>query len=192
METIRAFIAVDIGDDIRSQLDVLQRKLKRVDAGVRWVKPAGIHLTLAFLGDIPADGLAPLRQALDTGLAGLEAFDLEAAGSGFFGRPKHPRVIWAGVAPSPSLTKLQRRTAVAVRQAGLALDNKPFSPHLTLGRFRTPGRTKALLEALEHDQDQPLGRTRIDRVELIRSILTPAGAEYHTLHEVPLARPGGA
>ena len=57
MNSVRAFIAVDVGEEIRAHLDGLQRKLKKVHANVRWVKPGNIHLTLAFLGNLPAESL---------------------------------------------------------------------------------------------------------------------------------------
>jgi 2'-5' RNA ligase len=64
METVRAFIAVDLGDEIREKLDGLQRKLKKVHAHARWVKPRDMHLTLAFLGDLPVEKISPLKTAL--------------------------------------------------------------------------------------------------------------------------------
>jgi len=186
METIRAFIAVDIGDEIRGKLDEFQRKLKECHANVRWVKPWNIHLTLAFLGDVPVQELPALGTALDENVQGLEPFDLEAAGSGFFGRHKHPHVIWAGIVDCPPLMELQRRTAEALKAAKIEFDDKPFSPHLTLGRVKTPNHTESLLGKLEKYKNEPLDRTRIDAVQLIQSELKSHGAEYTVLHRTPL------
>jgi 2'-5' RNA ligase len=191
METIRAFIAVDIGNGIRQHLDELQRILRNRHAGVRWVKPDGIHLTLAFLGDLAIDRIPPLKRALDNGLEGVHAFEMAAAGTGFFGRASRPRVIWAGIADCPPLKRLQHCTVAALQDAGIAFDRKPFSPHLTLGRIKVPERTEALLKELHQYRDRPLGHTRIDRVQLIQSRLTPAGAEYENLHVIPLVENTG-
>lgn len=189
METVRAFIAVDIGDEIREKLDGLQRRLKKVHADVRWVKPRSMHLTLAFLGDLPVDKITPLKTALDEAFQGLKPFELEVAGTGYFGRPKRPRVIWAGVCDCSPLIELQRNTVEALQIAEVVFDNKPFSPHLTLGRIKGANHTESLLGKLDKYKDEPLGRTCIDAAELIQSKLNPGGAEYTVLHRVPLCLP---
>ncbi|MEN7972308.1 MAG: RNA 2',3'-cyclic phosphodiesterase [Verrucomicrobiota bacterium] len=182
METIRAFIAVDIGEEIREKLDQLQRKLKKVHANVRWVKPQNIHLTLAFLGDIPIEKLDPLKTALDKGVQEMAPFELKAFSCGFFGRPKHPRVVWAGIADCPPLMELQCKTIEALQCLKIEPDNNPFSPHLTLGRVKsTDQHTEPLLGKLEKYKEEPLGQTRIDAVQLIQSQLKPHGAEYSVL-----------
>ena len=186
METVRAFIAVDLGDEIREKLDGLQRKLKKVHAHARWVKPRDMHLTLAFLGDLPVEKISPLKTALDEAFKGQKPFDLKAAGTGFFGRPNRPRVIWAGIAECPPLMELQRRAVEALHAAEVEFDNKPFSPHLTLARIKTPNHTESLLGKLEKAKTADLGRTCIDAAELIQSDLRPGGAEYTVLHRVPL------
>lgn len=187
METVRAFIAVDIGDEIRSKLDELQRKLKKVHSNVRWTKPKDIHLTLAFLGDVPVEKINPLTAALDQACRGTAGFALEAAGTGTFGRPGHPRVVWAGIAACPPLMQLQQKIVEGLAHAGIAFDPKPFSPHLTLGRVKGIDRhTDSLLEKIKKYADTPMGNARIDHIELIRSDLTPRGAEYTVLHKVTL------
>ena len=189
METVRAFIAVDIGGEIQDKLDGLQRKLKNVHANVRWVKPRNMHLTLAFLGDLPVEKITPLKTALDKAFLGMKPFELEVAGSGFFGRPNHPRVIWAGISNCPALMELQRKTVEALQIAEVEFDNKPFSPHLTLGRIKSPNHTASLIGELEKAKTEEFGRTCIDSAELIQSKLKPHGAEYTVLHRVPLSLP---
>ncbi|MEN8253854.1 MAG: RNA 2',3'-cyclic phosphodiesterase [Verrucomicrobiota bacterium] len=186
MKTIRAFIAVDIGGEIREKLDGLQRKLKKTHANIRWVKPQNIHLTLAFLGDIPLEKIQPLKTALDENIHGMEPFELEAVGTGYFGRPNRPRVIWAGIVDCPPLMELQRRTVDVLQTAEIEFDDKPLSPHLTLGRVKTPNHTDSLLAKLEKYKDEPLGKARIDAAQLIQSELNPHGAEYTVLHHTPL------
>jgi 2'-5' RNA ligase len=186
METIRAFIALDMGDEIRGRLDELQRKLKKVHANVRWVRPRNIHLTLAFLGELPTEKIQPLKVALDGAFHGMGAFELQAAGTGFFGHPSRPRVIWAGIAESAPLMHLQRKTVGALQTAGVEFDGKPFSPHLTIGRVKAPNHTESLLGKIEKYKEMELGSTRIAGVELIQSELTPRGAEYSVLHRVNL------
>jgi 2'-5' RNA ligase len=192
MGTIRAFIAVDIGEGIRRELDELQRKLKKVHANVRWVKPRNIHLTLAFLGELPPEKIDAVKQGLDRACEQLAAFEIEACGFGFFGRRSHPRVIWAGVSDCPPLTELQGRIVQNLNDAGIEFDKKPFTPHLTLGRVRGIDRhIEPLLEKIGKYSELCLGLNHIDRVELLQSRLTPAGAEYAVLHRALLkSQPG--
>ncbi|VGO11526.1 RNA 2',3'-cyclic phosphodiesterase [Pontiella desulfatans] len=187
METIRAFIAVDIGNEIRGRLDELQRKLKKTHADVRWVKPNNIHLTLAFLGDLPVEKIQPLCKALDSHVQGTGALGLHAVGTGYFGKPNHPRVVWAGIAVCPPLLELHRNTLETLRMAGIGFDNKPFSPHLTLGRVKGPEHTGSLLQMVEKYSDIELGKTSIESAELIQSRLTPHGAEYSVLHRTGIS-----
>lgn len=190
METVRAFIAVDIGDDIRSRLDELQRRLKKVHANVRWVKPHGMHLTLVFLGDVPIDQLDTVKVALEQACRGQAPFALKASGTGFFGKPKYPRVIWAGVTDSPSLEALQRHIVEQLHGADLAFDNKPFSPHLTLGRIKgIDQHTAPLLQKVEKFREADLGTACIDQVDLMQSELGPHGAKHALLHRVELRPP---
>ena len=186
METIRAFIAINVGDAIRQELDQLTRKLKKTQAEVRWVKPANIHLTLAFLGDIRSEQVQPLQAALQELFQGLKPFRLRARGTGFFGRPSRPRVIWAGIENSPSLTAVQQRTVQAAQTLEIDCEHKPFAPHLTLGRVKGPGHIDALQQKIGHYKDTELGTATVENVELIQSRLTPRGAEYTVLHRTGL------
>jgi 2'-5' RNA ligase len=188
VETVRLFTAIDIGEEIREQLDGLQRRLKKLHANVRWVRPKSIHLTLTFLGNVPIDKTDSLKAAIDPACREIKCFEIEAAGVGTFGRPGHPRVIWAGIAACPPLTLLQQNIAEALLAAEIDFDPKPFSPHLTLGRVKGIDRhTNPLLEKIEKCRDAPIGRTCVDHAELIQSTLTPHGAEYTTLHKAALA-----
>ncbi len=186
METVRAFVAVDLSDEIRHELDELQRKLKKVHADVRWVKPSNMHLTLAFLGQLPVERIRPLQGLLDEGLPGSEPFELNVIGTGYFGRPSQPRVIWAGIEASPPLTALQQKTAELLEAGEIEFGNRPFSPHLTLGRVKGRDHTESLLGKLEKYKAVELGRTPVKTVELIQSLLKPHGVEYAVLHRVAL------
>jgi 2'-5' RNA ligase len=188
METVRLFTAIDIGEEIRARLDELQRRLKKVHANVRWTRPKSIHLTLTFLGDVPIDKIDSVKAAIDLACRGIKCFELQAAGTGTFGRPGHPRVVWAGIAACPPLTSLQQKIAEGLAHAEVDFDPKPFSPHLTFGRVKGIDRhTKPLLEKTEKYRDAPMGSTCVDHVELIQSTLTPHGAEYTVLHKAALA-----
>lgn len=102
MKSIRAFIAIDIGSEIRARLAELQQKLIQADVYIRWVKPRNMHLTLAFLGNVPAEAFQSLENARYENLQGLEPFQLTAHGTGVFGR-RSPSVIARSCSTSSSV-----------------------------------------------------------------------------------------
>ncbi len=105
----------------------------------RWSSPADLHITLAFLGDVPRARLAGLLSALGPAVAGSAPVTLQLTGAGRFGS-RRPRVLWAGVGGDvAALTALADRLAAAARHAGVPADERPYRPHLTLGRWPGPG-----------------------------------------------------
>ncbi len=188
MKTIPAFAAIQPSGSIRIALGNLQQRLERTGANIRWVPPENIHLTLAFLGELPEEKIEPLVVALDAGVR-EKTFKLSVAGTGTFGKPHYPRVLWAGVKPCPELARLQEQTTAALRAVGVEFDEKPFSPHLTLGRFKSPRNIIILREQLETEQGIDLGSAPVHALQLIQSKLSPDGAKYRILHRFPLLKP---
>ncbi|MSW64082.1 MAG: RNA 2',3'-cyclic phosphodiesterase [Actinobacteria bacterium] len=118
----------------------------RDDPGApRWSAPADLHVTLAFLGDVPRARLSGLLPALGPAVAGSPPVTLQLTGAGRFGS-RRPRVLWAGVGGDvDALTVLADRLAAAARHAGVPVDERPFRPHLTLGRWPGAGTPDAAL-----------------------------------------------
>ncbi|HOW97612.1 MAG TPA: RNA 2',3'-cyclic phosphodiesterase [Kiritimatiellia bacterium] len=186
-EVLRAFIALEISDEVRAALDRLQRDLMRGEARVGWVTPARIHLTLAFLGDIFAAQLPGLADALDAVAEGCPPFAFDVAGTGAFGPPKSPRVVWAGVEePTGALVRLQAAAAVAVTGLGFRIEERAFHPHLTLGRVRDRRGAADLTSRLESFRTLRCGRVEVRRVLLLQSVLSSQGAEYRVRHSSEL------
>lgn len=130
----RLFFALPLPPELREALD----RWRRDQPPAPWVRPEGLHLTLAFLGQRPAGDLPPLA-ALGTAVAGRHgAFPLRTAGLGGFPQEDRARILWLGLAPSPALEALAGDLRAALTAAGEAFDPKPFRPHLTLARFPRP------------------------------------------------------
>ncbi len=191
-ERVRTFIALPLPPQWSTALcQTMGRLAADIPAGVRWVKPAGIHLTLRFLGDTDA-ALAPAIVAgLERGLTGLTAPELSLSGLGTFPAGRQPRVIWAGVAGQPDeLAELHRAAESVAAALGWRPEGRPFRPHLTLGRVRervSDAQRRGILAAIGK-AELPDGMTwKFDTVRLYRSELTPQGAIYSSLGEVMLA-----
>lgn len=186
-EVLRAFVAVEITDEVRTALDGLQRELRQSEARVGWVAPGRVHLTLAFLGDIFAAQLPGLAAALDAAAAGCPPFAFEVAGTGAFGPPHSPRVVWAGIEePTGALARIQALVAGAVTQLGFRLEERAFHPHLTLGRVRERRGAADLTSRLESFRSLRCGRVEVRRVLLMQSVLSSQGAEYRVRHSSEL------
>jgi len=185
-QLLRTFIAVELPADVRTALAREQARLKRLGANVGWVAPDNIHITLLFLGDIFGAQVAPLAAALDAVAAHHAPFELAVQGLGWFGPPRSPRVVWAGVSdPTHQLAALQQEVEEQARALELRTEARPFHPHLTLGRVRPGGHATlpALTEALRQAIDTPYGRCAVGTVRLMQSRLGPGGALHSPLHE---------
>jgi 2'-5' RNA ligase len=192
MDDLRAFIAIELAPEILRRLGALQARLREeVPEGlVRWVKPEGIHLTLQFLGDVPAVRIEGTAEAMRQVCMAHAPFPFAVGGMGCFPDVRRPRVVWVGVEePDGALVGLQHAIVQAMKPFGFAPEKRPFSAHLTLGRVRE-GRPAALqaLGARVAQGGPEIGRQTAVEVHLIRSDLRPSGAAYTTLAVAPLSR----
>ena len=106
----------------------------------RWTAPDRWHLTLLFLGSVPARLVAPLVEAAGPAVAAVPATTLRLAGGGRFGSRRRPQVAWVGLdGDVGALTDLADRLAAVARRLRLEVEERPYRPHLTVGRWR-PGR----------------------------------------------------
>lgn len=186
---IRAFFAVDIGADARAALERAIVRLRETRARVGWVHGENLHVTLAFLGDIPADTRS-LASAAATACTGISPFPMAVGGVGTFGPAGRPRVVWAGVSEGGSqVGKLAEAAALAAAAEGLPLEDRPFHAHVTLGRVRAPGGAADLARALGRFEGASFGSTTVREVLLMRSELGPDGPAYTVLSAIPLGGP---
>ena len=187
-EMIRAFLAVPVSDEIRSAVESVEGELKRIGADVKWVKPGNVHLTLKFLGNIRPDDVGLLKAALEKTLAGQAGFEAEVAGLGTFPRGRgKPRVVWMGFEEGVDrLRDLAGLVDDACASAGFERETRPFAGHLTIGRSRRGGgRLPELAEAVAQLLFNPL-QLKVDRVNLVRSRLSPEGPTYTVLESFAL------
>jgi len=184
---MRTFIAIDLDDPLKQNLEALIDELRPNGKNIRWVNAQGMHLTLKFFGEILDQDVSRLAGLLENLIKSHSAFDLKLQGSGWFppGR-KNPRVLWVGVEAGPSLGILQKDIEIAVEKLGFPREAREFHPHLTLGRVKFPSRLELLLLDLEKHRETFFGDMRVSKVTFFRSTLKPSGAEYSVLSEFPL------
>lgn len=192
-ERIRTFIAIELPEEVQHGLARVQGELKRSHPPVRWVSPEKIHVTLKFLGEIPAEQVESVCQVAARVAASAVPFELEAAGAGVFPNLRRPRVVWVGVQGDlPALHTLQASLEQELARAGFPKEERPFSPHLTLGRVQdraSPAEARSLGQAVAGLEVPLLGRWRVEEIVVMRSDLRPEGPLYTPLRALRL---GGA
>lgn len=187
MSTLRAFIAIELDARTLEALALIQQRLRREPGAqaVRWVAPGNIHLTLKFLGEIDRALTPKVAAALRESVAGEHPFTLTVAGLGAFPALQRPNVIWAGVSGSvDAAARIAQRLEDGCAALGIAREDRPFSPHLTLGRAQrdaTPEARRQIGDLIRRQPAGEIGRFRVEAVHLIRSELRPSGAVYSVL-----------
>ena len=194
LETMRTFVALPISDRAHQRLAGVQRKLKRtLPAGViKWVKPAKIHLTLFFLGEVATTRLDPIQEALKVVARNSPPFTAEIGGLSAFPSPKRPSVLWVGMRDAAGqLALLHHAVNEALANVGFEPDHRSFTPHLTLGRVRrrTANRIRYQIGAsLQELEVGILSQEKLSELVLFRSELRSSGAVYTRLATFELSQ----
>jgi len=154
---------------------------------IRWVDPANLHITLAFLGDTEEKRIGFLQSMLEEKCAGFGEFDFILAGAGVLKNYRDPRVIWVGIRSQERLTMMYNAIAEGLKHIGFELKERQFRPHLTLGRIKSCRDTENLKSVLEKYSDQQFQIIHVNEVSLFESILTRTGPIYKSLGNFSLS-----
>lgn len=190
MNVIRAFIAIDLSQEVIHKLDHFIAGLKEKLAGVplQWVVTHNIHLTIKFLGDTPIEILEKITNILLVEASRHEQFEMKVAKLGVFPSNTRPRVVWVGI-DAPDLYSLQKGIEGELALIGLPAENRKYSPHLTLARLSKRANSddsRHLGEFLCHIKGESLGISQVHDIHLYRSELNPRGSIYTRLFSAPL------
>jgi len=187
---LRTFVALELPPEVKRLLTATQASLRPAARAVRWVDPAGAHLTLKFLGPTPEDGVEPVGAALRAAAEGHGSLRLATGRPGAFPSTRAPRVLWLGLDGDVArLGQLQQKVEAAIVPLGYPSEGRPFSPHLTLGRVRQEAGNAERLAvgaAVAAAAAPPPIAFELDEVSLMLSELSPRGARYSRLLTVPL------
>jgi RNA 2',3'-cyclic 3'-phosphodiesterase len=186
--SVRSFIAIDLSNPARSRIEEFIGELRKSDAQVGWVRVESIHLTLKFLGNVAPESIEEIKPALARVAAQTGPIHIEPAGCGAFPTLKSPRVIWVGLRGQIGpLSDLARRVEAAMAPLGFKPEDRPFKPHLTVGRIKGKARLQALQQILlaqQHFAAEPFDAAE---VVLYKSDLRPDGARYTPLFKAPFS-----
>jgi 2'-5' RNA ligase len=188
----RTFIALEMNESLHNHLEEVIDRVAQGLRNARVVNPAGIHLTLAFLGELNDVQLTEAMQATEIAAQQVSPFTYRLTRPGIFGSVSHPRVLWMGIdQPSGSLARLHRILNQELEQRGFEIDKRPFSPHLTLARFKQPltrDEQQSLLRLLAGEQrgNIVVQSCTAEHVSVMKSELSRKGAQYTCLREYTL------
>jgi 2'-5' RNA ligase len=179
---IRSFIAIELEQRIIEELKKIEDNLKSTKADVKWVNPSSLHLTLKFLGGIDEGMIEKIAEKAKQVAKRYASFTLKVSDIGTFPPGRSPRVVWIGVGEETGrLSQLQDEIEQEMSNLGFEREQRRFTPHLTLGRVRSPKGREELLKKIEEGKGINLGEFSVKGFHLFRSDLYPQGAVYTKL-----------
>jgi 2'-5' RNA ligase len=180
---MRLFVAIDLDEEAREAIGAEQRRLAQAfgpDCTLKWTRPADMHLTLAFLGEIDQSRGAVVVEALRADVAAAP-FIIAFARLGIFPPHGAPSVLWLGVgAGGREVIAVQRVIADRLERAGVTLEHRRYHPHLTLARWRR-ARGADRERVMAADRETEVARVSVGSVTLYQSHLSSAGPSYTAL-----------
>lgn len=184
---MRTFIALNLPQDERVRLHAALEPLRGRGLPVRWTAAQSLHLTVKFLGDTESGGIADIDAVMRKAAARRAPITLRLAGLGGFPSLRRANILWIGAAPDAELSALQREIEPALSRLGYPREQRPFRPHVTIGRTRSGGQPSDIerLGALVEYEATVV----VESVDLMRSEAGPTGARYETLLRRRLGEP---
>jgi 2'-5' RNA ligase len=180
-EQLRLFVSVEVAVS-----DAMRSAMAEIGGtrNIRSSKEDQIHITLSFLGDTPSERVPGLVANLRESLSGTSSFGLSLKGVGAFPNVRRPRVVWIGIdGGRDELALLADRVRGAVAKSRLRQDDKPFSPHVTVGRVQGPADVSELERKY---RDTVFSEFTVGSVRLMRSVLAPSGASHTVVEDIAL------
>lgn len=185
---MRAFIAVELPDEIRAALAALQRQVAETRADVKWTEEANLHVTMRFLGEITDLQRQGIEEKLRSVASHHDVTAVQLTSVWAFPSVTSPRVLWVGIGEGKeALTNMAEEIEQGVVALGLPNVDHPFAAHITLGRVRSPRYRVQLVTALQHPTWTPPPQFTATHLTLFQSTLTPSGPIYSLLSKFPFS-----
>jgi 2'-5' RNA ligase len=186
---IRTFVAVAISKETKRRIErYLRPVVEGSDRSIRWTPAERWHVTLAFLGDVDTSQVIDVCRSASQIAEDVAPFEWRVKPLGAFPNARNPRVVWLGVDDlEQRMMKLHEALAAAYRGLGLLADDRPFRPHVTVGRSVRGRDVPAALQAYLADPPRWDGPVeQVDSIQVLSSNLGRAGESYSVLAAVPL------
>jgi RNA 2',3'-cyclic 3'-phosphodiesterase len=187
---IRAFIAIKVPPEIQQAI----KKHIRTNAGdipqtlVRWVAPLNIHITIKFLGESSSEKLNILYKLMEAEISQKKSFAISLENVRVFPNYRKPRIIWIGLTPHDELLKINQQVELLASQAGYQRENRPYTPHLTIGRINQgiePQDVDKIRKVIDQSKGLSFGTFKAVSLIIVKSDLQPTGPVYSDLVSIP-------
>ena len=185
MSQIRAFLAIDLDDDLKPKINKIMREFKQIDANIKYVDLLNLHFTLKFFGDIDTEGIDLMAEKIQNVINDFDPFTIQIKGCGAFPNRNRIKVIWVGLDEDEILKDLHDKLDKEFHSLGFDLDKK-FSSHLTIGRMRSAKGKNKVKDTIEKYDNVDIGEMEVNTITLKKSTLTPEGPIYEDLIEFRL------
>jgi 2'-5' RNA ligase len=181
---VRLFVALDLPDQVRHAITELIAKLQPKSRTARWIRPENLHVTLKFIGHVGNEKLDPIQNALSS-IHSAQPVEIHFRGMGFFPNEHRPRAFWCGIAASSNLAELAANIDRALAPLGVEAETRPFTPHLTLARFKSDEGIREMVKAATDIKSTDFGAATMTNFHLYESLLKSTGAQYNRLASFP-------
>lgn len=179
-DPVRSFVALPCPPGLNGEIEAALCDWRRLDAAVKWADPSKLHLTLRFLGEASPEKLRALHRRLRESAAASAPILYCTGPTGAFPGWNRPRVLWLGLEDSGSLGRLAESVESAARAAGFESEERPFRPHLTLGRVKGRRGVRGAVETIRSWRPETAPE-EVGEAILYRSELTPDGAIHSAM-----------
>jgi len=178
---MRTFIAVEVPEKIRREIDSFIKEQAKQNVPIKWVKFDNLHITLQFLGEIDESKKKETAAVIAEIARKFTRLQVKLEGIGCFPSPRNPRVLWIGVKEgAEKLCEIAQSLETALSRSGFK-EEKRFHPHLTIGRIKTSCKVDNILE--KNIETEPF---QVNSITLFKSTLKPEGPIYEELENFPL------
>jgi len=183
---IRAFIALEIPEDIIDVVLDEKDKLLGEENNIRWESREKLHVTLNFLGDTDEALIGNIEQAIKDIVKNTKAFQMELGKFGIFRRNGEPKILWVGMKESKELERIVNEIGDSFTKFGYSKEERTFNPHVTILRFRGHERIDKILELLE--VKLPEKKYIAKYITLYKSELKKGGSVYTAINRFQLEK----
>jgi 2'-5' RNA ligase len=187
MSRVRTFIAVELTESIRAEIEDLQHEFERAGTEVKWTEPENLHVTLVFLGEVDDKEIPTVCRIAAQAVAGMGPFPLSVEGVGCFPNARRPRVVWVGVGQGQDeLVRIHDALETPLLDLGYRREDRKYTPHITLGRAKSDRPTERLSAAIARQAGWKAGDMTVTEILVMGSELTRDGPIYTVLGRVKL------
>ena len=180
MSQLRAFLAMEVDEDLKAKMYKIIKEFKQIDARIKYVELENLHLTLKFFGDIDTEGIDLLSSKIEKVVSNFDKFTVKIKGCGAFPNTKRIKVIWFGLDEDAIVKQLHDELDKEFVKLGFDKDRK-FSTHLTIGRMKSAKGKDKVKSKIEEFSEVEIGEMCVDRIVLKKSTLTPQGPIYEDI-----------